>query len=288
MRSCAADAGSITPNSNTLPVALIQSLVTTVPQLHWVRDGEDTDTPDLMLGRALTYLVMYSTLGTVQRWSIGASLLASVTNDQKPPTWRRGSGMADDVTDNFISSQRREQLASGSLFSGNFVSEPVDESALAESHIHVPESRLVWFWRHVCVPGWNGFLAFMTVPLWAALLSFIVAMLAPLQRALVACGPVVGALDQAGQCSIPLSILVLGAYFHAEEEAPTPERTPARNPAEETEPSDIVRQRSGPDYSWRTILAATIARMIITPLITVPALWFACIWARSDVYVPAA
>jgi predicted permease len=46
-------------NSNSLPLALMQSMVVTVHGLKW---GPD-DTRDAMLGRALTYLVLYSTLG---------------------------------------------------------------------------------------------------------------------------------------------------------------------------------------------------------------------------------
>ena len=61
---------SITPNSNTLPVALISSLVYSVPELHWVENGQDSDQPELMFGRALTYLVMISTLAKVQRLSV--------------------------------------------------------------------------------------------------------------------------------------------------------------------------------------------------------------------------
>jgi predicted permease len=48
-------------NSNSLPIALMQSLVVTVPGLKW---GQD-DNEDAMIGRALTYLVLYSTLGMV-------------------------------------------------------------------------------------------------------------------------------------------------------------------------------------------------------------------------------
>ena len=48
-------------NSNSLPIALMQSLVFTVPGLEW----DDDDTPSDMLGRALTYLVLYSTMGMV-------------------------------------------------------------------------------------------------------------------------------------------------------------------------------------------------------------------------------
>jgi auxin efflux carrier family protein len=50
-------------NSNALPIALMQSLVVSVPDLMW---GDD-DNKDVMLGRALTYLTMYSTLGMVVR-----------------------------------------------------------------------------------------------------------------------------------------------------------------------------------------------------------------------------
>lgn len=48
-------------NSNSLPIALMQSLVITVPGLKWSSD----DNEDAMVGRALTYLVLYSTLGMV-------------------------------------------------------------------------------------------------------------------------------------------------------------------------------------------------------------------------------
>lgn len=48
-------------NSNSLPIALLQSLVVTVPGLQW---GDD-DSVDAMVGRALTYLVICSTLGMV-------------------------------------------------------------------------------------------------------------------------------------------------------------------------------------------------------------------------------
>lgn len=46
-------------NSNSLPVALLQSLAATLPDLKW---GED-DTKDAIIGRALTYLLLCSTIG---------------------------------------------------------------------------------------------------------------------------------------------------------------------------------------------------------------------------------
>lgn len=66
-------------NSNSLPIALIQSLVMEVPGLKW---GVH-DTKDQMLGRALTYLVLYSTLGMMLRWSWGVKILSQA--DEEAP-----------------------------------------------------------------------------------------------------------------------------------------------------------------------------------------------------------
>ncbi|KAG6876192.1 hypothetical protein C0993_005036, partial [Termitomyces sp. T159_Od127] len=56
---------------------------------------------------------------------------------------------------------------------------------------------------------------FMTPPLWAALLSVVVACTRPVQHLLEAHWlSVKGALGSAGNCSIPLTLVVLGAYFY--------------------------------------------------------------------------
>ena len=54
-------AASMFMNSNSLPIALMQSIVYSVEALRW----GDNDSEDAMLGRALTYLVLYSTLGMI-------------------------------------------------------------------------------------------------------------------------------------------------------------------------------------------------------------------------------
>lgn len=65
---------------------------------------------------------------------------------------------------------------------------------------------------------WSGFNEFMTVPMWAALASLLVACVRPFQHALEAhMQPVKGALVAAGNCSIPVTLIVLGAYFHTPE-----------------------------------------------------------------------
>ena len=92
-------------NSNSLPIALIQSLVIEVPGLKW---GEH-DTKDQMLGRALTYLVLYSTLGMMFRWSWGVRLLAAADDEADEGDYKQiggsvpppvGAGVGDQVQAN--------------------------------------------------------------------------------------------------------------------------------------------------------------------------------------------
>lgn len=64
---------------------------------------------------------------------------------------------------------------------------------------------------------WRGFSDFMTMPLYAALASIIVAVIPPLQHFLdKKVQPVRGFLNSGGACSIPLTLVVLGAYFYVE------------------------------------------------------------------------
>lgn len=60
-------------NSNSLPVALLQSLAATVPGLRW---GED-DTKDAIIGRALTYLLLCSTIGQFVSCPLSSCVLSS-------------------------------------------------------------------------------------------------------------------------------------------------------------------------------------------------------------------
>ncbi|WFC98030.1 hypothetical protein MYAM1_000751 [Malassezia yamatoensis] len=265
-------AGSITPNSNTLPVALIQSLVGTVPELHWVRNGKDNDTPDDMLGRALTYLVLFSTLGTVQRWSISSNLLSRVSNETPPPPRleRSRTGLTDDVTDYLIDDRHRNQLANRSqitveAYRDDPNGQQIDSTPESESFLRKVSRGIRKVIRTV--------LDFMTIPLWAAVASFVVAMIPSLQKFILSLTPLVGALQQAGGCSIPLTILVLGAYFSGD----------AADPSSHENENIESQSPSAPDYSWKTITAASTARMILTPLILIPMLAYLCIVSKSKV-----
>lgn len=103
----------------------------------------------------------------------------------------------------------------------------------------------------------------MTVPMWAALLSLIVACVRPFQHALQDhMQPVKGALVAAGNCSIPVTLVVLGAYFHT----PPPENPapilapppPPPAPAPVVEDDRDARRRSGSHWSSSELSIATL------------------------------
>jgi predicted permease len=126
----------------------------------------------------------------------------------------------------------------------------------------------------------------MTVPLWAALASLFVACVQPVQHALEThLQPVKGALASAGNCSIPVTLIVLGAYFH-----PPPENVDVdkKRPSLTTKPSTSLmnsarnwlnlpksrprraRRESSKAGETKTVIIAVASRMVITPLLLMP------------------
>ncbi len=141
---------------------------------------------------------------------------------------------------------------------------------------------------------WQTFHEFMTAPLWAALASLLVACIQPLQHALYQhLPPVKGAIAAAGNCSIPVTLVVLGAYFYSPPEPPAARRLPEHQNLErsasrtsllESLRDVFLSKKSGRDGGslWvsaskpakagetRTVVVAILARMIVTPLVLLP------------------
>ena len=122
---------------------------------------------------------------------------------------------------------------------------------------------------------WIGFYRFMTMPLWAALASIIIALIPPVQNIIANhLAPVRDALEQAGNCSIPLTLVVLGAYFYT----PPPKDAPKRTLKEKVlgifkrrdENAVALEQTKPIPGQTRTIVVSIVARMIICPLIMLP------------------
>ncbi|KAF9269575.1 auxin efflux carrier [Marasmius fiardii PR-910] len=343
-------AASMFMNSNSLPIALMQSLVVTMGNsLRWTED----DNKDTMLGRALTYLVLYSTLGMILRWSYGVRLLSQADDenairlpddggelDSSPEHDFDGSIHSDannesgfnsagtptikpnthaivvEALPNFPRPQRKqskfynsfpnspnqsrvvlpeiETAANSRMNSDDELTEDESSNHTQQTGVlpvhrpqnHQSASRTWKIFRHMFrrfYRAWAVFNEFMTVPLWAALLSIIVALVQPLQHALDAhMQPVKGALTSAGNCSIPLTLIVLGAYFYPtpEEEGSTSMITPMNGPTGSS--STLVRQRPSRSSTGegKTVIIAVFSRMIITPLLLFPFIAFS---AKFDI-----
>ena len=332
-------------NSNSLPIALMQSLVVTVPGLRWEAD----DDKNSMLARALTYLVLYSTLGMVVRWSYGVRLLSHADPegvDHSPNTdelMESEGGLEEqpprnsDASDNergpeiiralrappLLGATRSKNTANVFYSFPNTPARSVVRLQDSESSSQTPDgsdeddddgnelprprtiteptrSRLHSFFRRSkrrIVKSAKALNDFMTVPLWAALASFVVACVAPLQEFLKEdVKPIRGAINNAGNCSIPLTLVVLGAYFYT----PPPEEDKGIVRRLENRRSDSTLSFAGSIRSMlkltdnskgkrrssnskpgetKTVIIAVLSRMIITPALLMP---LVILCAKSD------
>lgn len=137
---------------------------------------------------------------------------------------------------------------------------------------------------------------FMTVPLWASLASIVVACAPPLQYWLQhSAHPLNGAISSAGNCSIPVTLVVLGAYFYPE--APESENNTPKPPpsmlatnqststlaslgrglsgkANHVESSNPPRKAAARKGETKTVIVSIMSRMILTPLTLMPLVIF--------------
>jgi len=136
----------------------------------------------------------------------------------------------------------------------------------------------------------------MTAPLWASLLSLVVAVIPPLQHAIeVHLGPIKDATSQVGSCSIPLTLVVLGAYFYKPPQVDAQNGTPraktklwsmasngslvssvrgllgGQSEDETNTDRDGVNQATRQSET-KTVIVSIAARMLIAPAILLPLL----------------
>ncbi|KAF8490949.1 auxin efflux carrier [Russula emetica] len=296
-------AAAMIMNSNSLPVALLQSLVVSVPGLKW---GQD-DTTNSMVGRALAYILLSGTMGQFIRWSYGVHLLSKAVipdeiehvvtlDDENCPSTersmeriedlRREDGRGDQVT------WRAPHVTTVPRPSG-----PEEEAipiVNVDEYVPVPVwSRKNTLAQRAARAGgtiWRRVTNFMTPPLWASVASLVVALFQPLQHFIGNyLRPLRGAITQAGDCSVPLTLIVLGAYFYR---APDKSKLPPSDDLESQRATPLSRLRSifclesesqmgairlrantsqlGNSGEGRMIFAIILARMFIVPLLLLP------------------
>ncbi|KAI9507197.1 membrane transport protein-domain-containing protein [Russula earlei] len=336
-------AASMIMNSNTLPVALLQSLAFSVPGLEWGHD----DTTDAIVGRALTYLLLCGTMGQFIRWSYGVHLLSKAISPDEIESREREDEtcpLTSDIEDiRHELDDGRDQLNLNNAWRNENhrdleqyvyalppyplvppVSYPADPEANPMSNFDeiseggdVPvltRSHLRTFAQRVLCAGarlrrstiWRSMANFMTPPLWASVISLVVVLNQPLQHFIDGyMWPVRGAITQAGGCSIPLTLVVLGAYFHRppdEAELQLPD-----TPGQQQQVTLTSRLRTifcldrrdnwkGPNRresgalrlgspgEGMAIFVTILARMFVVPLLLLPLVVLGAVWGTPGVF----
>ncbi|EJD54184.1 hypothetical protein AURDEDRAFT_109940 [Auricularia subglabra TFB-10046 SS5] len=198
-----------------------------------------------MVARAFTILMFHSTASALLRWSAGVYLLRSASQSEDKHT----SSEKPSPSNPGPSSQDMQSLPTIETL------RPVPTRARHSLSRMFHQTRLVF-----------------TPPLCAAVLAIIVATVRPLQKGLEQhLKPVVLAVNDAGACSIPVTLVVLGAYFwkgrRSHSEGWSWRRwlrlrgRPAADDAVETE--RLLGRR-------RAVFLPIVARMVITPAILFP------------------
>ena len=332
-------------NSNALPIALMQSLVVSVPDLKWGND----DNKDGMLGRALTYLTMYSTLGMVVRtlsfclslkrltmiiklrYSYGIKLLSRADTilqpegnaEERTPLLENNTIITSPPSSSTLvsdiegyESDRQDPIRpfkkiNSSLippanqnkakFYNSFPNSPNDSRLVLPRYdsasdtenddevilpTHSRSKHSFSPWRYI-VRGAAILNSFMTVPLWSALLSLLVACIEPLKHGLIThMQPVDSAIANAGKCSVPLTLVVLGAYFYTPDESTKPKTfVQSTRDIFRRKNSDSQENQVKPNPGeTKTVILSVASRMIITPLILIPGMTLATKYDWHEVF----
>ncbi|KAF8327967.1 membrane transport protein-domain-containing protein [Cantharellus anzutake] len=310
-------AASMFSNTNSLPIALIQSMVFNIKGLSW---GPD-DNADSMLGRGLGYMILYANFSTMARWSYGVHLLTQEEDeltqnqstlqqniDARPEGSSMGvPGLLEVGLPPIQPAQVHNPAAVASQNQDSPRQQRESEDGWGSDHLHLSfqtitsPSSSIWHSRARRIK--TKLLTFLkkvhefaTPPLYASLAAFLVHFL------MEDVPPVRGFLESAGACSIPITMLVLGAYFH-EDSVLSPVPPTSNEPrtqesdtgGEDCFPPDL-EQRSELSFKTRTIeflasssnsrkkglecktspgetttvIVSCLARMVVTPLIILP------------------
>lgn len=335
-----AAAAAMFMNSTSLPVALVQSLVGTVKGLK--RSPEDDE--NAMISRGLTFIMLFSCLGMILRWSVGVHLLSQKGGEddedeqdrstggsqlQRGRSHQSREGVLVDIEPPTPSSQNDvevpkrqkrfhhipvffyvprtpERSLTPSPSIHNAAASPDQVSGIEADEGYSHEETALLLPRSIprvgMTPSAKGFLnkqwnrlkkflksvnEVMSPPLWASVLSLIVAMIPPLQSVLnTRLDFIKSAADTAGACAVPLTLAILGAYFHHEEDS-SPNKGQERETNGDVEHtgksmrfSDIVRRFfSGIRDTWKqksppgetiTVAIAVLTRMLLVPLALLP------------------
>lgn len=211
-------------NSNSLPVSLTLSLAYTLPDLLW--DQIDDDNSDKVASRGILYLLIFQQLGQIVRWSWGYNKLLRKRSQEEL------AGYVPLPADSIPAAQEEEEGTLYIVSSGqNIVYEPGSDTSVTDD-----AKPQLWpaYARDVgrAVLAWGplrSFLGFMNPPLYAMLISIIVASVPWLQHLFFDKESFVNttltqSITQLGLVSIPLILIVLGSNLCPSNDVPPPSK----------------------------------------------------------------
>lgn len=250
-------------NSNSLPVSLTMALAYTLPDLLW--DQMVDDNSDKVASRGILYLLIFQQLGQILRWSWGYNKLLrkrsveelSVYYDHLRPAV--SSPVAQEEEALYISpvaSPRIVEAVAGPSTDVNSSSGASSDSLIEDiSKVNVQVDatfiRSKWMWFVNSGPV-RSFLGFMNPPLYAMLISIVVASVPYLQTKFFYSDSFVHntltkSIEQLGFVSIPLILIVLGSNLYPSKDVPDPT----------------------PNYK-KIVIASLLSRMILPSFILLP------------------
>lgn len=262
-------------NSNSLPVSLTLSLAYSLPNILW--DDIDADNSDKVASRGILYLLIFQQLGQILRWSWGYNKLLRKRSHEELNTYKKSNLSDTNETERLLYTDENE-LSNG--YSDNTSSESVESNEIGDSSsplsfsvsnstgIHpVPSfalgnfsnnSNIIKRFFNVLFKIKNtktvkGILGFMNPPLYAMLLSVVVASVPFLKNMFFGeqetfiQNTVTKAITQLGSVSIPLILIVLGSNLY---------------PSKDLPPASI--------HYNRIIIGSLLSRMILPSMILLP------------------
>ncbi|KAG2732494.1 hypothetical protein G9P44_004911 [Scheffersomyces stipitis] len=233
-------------NSNSLPVSLTMSLAYTLPDLLW--EDIDDDSSDGVASRGILYLLIFQQLGQILRWSWGFNKLLRKRSHQELNTYYTKNGviqhyheeeLGPDETSSLISAGDRSS-STGSLYinedSVHAEAPSAAEAAMAAlASAKAPEyskrSKIGhWWYSFVTSTPVASFLSFMNPPLYAMMISVLVASVPFLQNLFFnnkdsfVRNTITNSISQLGSVSIPLILIVLGSNLYPSQDIPPPSK----------------------------------------------------------------
>ncbi|CCG84176.1 protein of unknown function [Taphrina deformans PYCC 5710] len=274
-------------NSNSLPLALVTALAHSLDGLYW--DQRENDTDEAVASRGILYLLIFSQLGLSIRWSYGYNYLfaktrpgdetehASLVDPESRSISPRHSLSGNE---SFRDDPYRDDVTTGSHDENSSRVNPMYPGSppelLKPSTAQRPSSELRNSGELTQFPALQSqgrkrnytdvvksalatsaktFYGFLNPPLWAMIIALIVACVPGLQKFFFTKGTfqynsITTAVTTAGDCAVPLILVVLGANL-AQEKAENDEALP---------------------YSTKTVWTAIVSRMILVPVLLLPIL----------------